>query len=55
MILAAGFSGDEPCCDPLCGSGTIAIEAALIAMRRAPGAGLLSKNGPGSLRGSGNT
>jgi len=39
MILAAGFSGDEPCCDPLCGSGTIAIEAALIAMRRAPGTG----------------
>src|SRR2546423_14766995 len=39
MILAAGFSGDEPCCDPLCGSGTIAIEAALIAMRRAPGIG----------------
>jgi putative N6-adenine-specific DNA methylase len=24
-------------CDPLCGSGTIAVEAALIAIRRAPG------------------
>jgi putative N6-adenine-specific DNA methylase len=37
LLLAAGFSPDEPLCDPLCGSGTIAIEAALIAMRRAPG------------------
>jgi putative N6-adenine-specific DNA methylase len=37
MLLATGFRGDEPVCDPLCGSGTIAIEAALIAMRRAPG------------------
>ena len=39
LLLAAGFRGDESFCDPLCGSGTIAIEAALIAMRRAPGAG----------------
>jgi len=39
LLLAAGFRGDEPLCDPLCGSGTIAIEAALIAMRRAPGTG----------------
>ena len=37
LLLGAGFLGDEPFCDPLCGSGTIAIEAALIAMRRAPG------------------
>ena len=37
LLLAAGFSGEEPLCDPLCGSGTIPIEAALIAMRRAPG------------------
>ena len=37
LLMAAGFSGDEPACDPLCGAGTIAIEAALIAMRRAPG------------------
>ena len=37
LLLAAGYSGAEPVCDPLCGSGTIAIEAALIAMRRAPG------------------
>ena len=37
LLLAAGFKGETPLCDPLCGSGTIAIEAALIAMRRAPG------------------
>ena len=37
LLLAAGFKGDAPLCDPLCGSGTIAIEAALIALRRAPG------------------
>jgi putative N6-adenine-specific DNA methylase len=37
LLLAAGWSGDTPLCDPLCGSGTIAIEAALLATRRAPG------------------
>jgi putative N6-adenine-specific DNA methylase len=37
LLLAARFSGEEPVCDPLCGSGTIAIEAALMALRRAPG------------------
>src|SRR5438045_4649521 len=37
LLLGAGYDGEEPICDPLCGSGTIAIEAALIAMRRAPG------------------
>ena len=37
LLLAAGFRGDEPLCDPLCGAGTIAIEAALIATARAPG------------------
>src|SRR5438552_6482368 len=37
LLLGAGFTGEEPLCDPLCGSGTIGIEAALIAMRRAPG------------------
>jgi 23S rRNA G2445 N2-methylase RlmL len=37
LLLAAGWSGETPLCDPLCGSGTIAIEAALLAMRRAPG------------------
>jgi putative N6-adenine-specific DNA methylase len=37
LLLAAGWRGETPLCDPLCGSGTIAIEAALIALRRAPG------------------
>lgn len=37
LLLAAGYSGSEPLCDPLCGSGTIAIEGALIAADRAPG------------------
>ena len=37
LLLAAGYTGEAPLCDPLCGSGTIAIEAALIALRRAPG------------------
>jgi putative N6-adenine-specific DNA methylase len=41
LLLAAGWSGECALCDPLCGSGTIAIEAALLAMRRAPG---LSRN-----------
>ena len=38
MVLASGWRGDRPLLDPLCGSGTIAIEAALLAQGRAPGA-----------------
>ena len=37
LLLAAGFDGAQPLIDPLCGSGTLALEAALIARRRAPG------------------
>ena len=37
LLLAAGYTGEEPLLDPLCGSGTIAIEAVWIARRRAPG------------------
>ncbi|MEP6690748.1 MAG: hypothetical protein ABJD07_06290 [Gemmatimonadaceae bacterium] len=37
-LLASGWDGVAPLVDPLCGSGTIAIEAALIARRIAPGA-----------------
>lgn len=37
LLLAAGWHGDTPLIDPLCGSGTIAIEAALFALRIAPG------------------
>jgi putative N6-adenine-specific DNA methylase len=39
ILLACGFDGDRPFLDPMCGSGTLAIEAALIAGRRAPGLG----------------
>jgi putative N6-adenine-specific DNA methylase len=37
MLLAAGYDGSAPLVDPLCGAGTIAIEAALLARRMAPG------------------
>lgn len=37
MLIASGWTGDMPLIDPLCGSGTIAIEAALLARRMAPG------------------
>lgn len=37
MILLTGWHGDVPLIDPMCGSGTIAIEAALIARGIAPG------------------
>jgi putative N6-adenine-specific DNA methylase len=37
MLLLAGYDGSAPLLDPMCGSGTIAIEAALIAARRSPG------------------
>jgi putative N6-adenine-specific DNA methylase len=37
MLLAANYNGTEPLLDPMCGSGTIPVEAALIARRRAPG------------------
>ena len=37
MVLLSRYRGRDPLCDPFCGSGTIAIEAALIAKNRAPG------------------
>jgi putative N6-adenine-specific DNA methylase len=39
IILATGWDGTTPFSDPLCGSGTLLVEAALIASRRAPGMG----------------
>ncbi len=39
MLLAAGWDPTVPLVDPMCGSGTIAIEAALLVAGRAPGAG----------------
>ncbi|HMG95754.1 MAG TPA: class I SAM-dependent RNA methyltransferase [Gemmatimonadaceae bacterium] len=38
MVLASGWRRGEPLLDPMCGSGTIPIEAALIARGIAPGA-----------------
>ncbi len=37
VVLLSRYRGKDPFCDPFCGSGTIAIEAALIAKNRAPG------------------
>jgi putative N6-adenine-specific DNA methylase len=37
MIAASGWQPDQPLYDPCCGSGTIAIEAAQIALNIAPG------------------
>src|SRR4029077_12322121 len=36
ILRAAKYTGEEPLLDPMCGSGTLAIEAGLIAVRRAP-------------------
>ena len=37
MCIRDSYRGRDPFCDPFCGSGTIPIEAALIAKNRAPG------------------
>lgn len=37
LLLASGWTPAEPLLDPLCGSGTIIIEAALMARQMAPG------------------
>lgn len=37
LLAAAKYEGEEPLVDPMCGSGTLLIEAAGIATRRAPG------------------
>ena len=37
MLLASGWDAATPMVDPMCGSGTIGIEAALLARRIAPG------------------
>jgi putative N6-adenine-specific DNA methylase len=36
MLLIAGYDGSRPMMDPMCGSGTFLIEAAMIASRMAP-------------------
>ncbi len=37
LIMAAGWDGNGHFINPMCGSGTLAIEAALIGLKRAPG------------------
>jgi len=37
ILLLAGYDGSEPLLDPMCGTGTFAVEAALIATRTPPG------------------
>lgn len=37
LLTLSDFSGDDPFCDPFCGSGTIVIEAARRALHIAPG------------------
>jgi putative N6-adenine-specific DNA methylase len=37
MLAATGWTGRTPLLDPMCGSGTLVIEAALLARRIAPG------------------
>lgn len=37
MLLLAGWNGQSDFCDPMCGSGTLLIEAAMIALNIPPG------------------
>lgn len=43
IVLLSGYTGEEPFCDPMCGSGTLLVEAALVASNTAPG---LMRGGP---------
>ena len=45
MLLAVGWDGSTPLVDPFCGSGTIAIEGALLARRIAPGLARADRSG----------
>jgi len=36
ILIMAGYDGTQAFMDPMCGSGTLAIEAAMIAVRKAP-------------------
>jgi putative N6-adenine-specific DNA methylase len=36
ILLLAGYDGTQPFLDPMCGSGTLAIEAAMLAVNKAP-------------------
>lgn len=50
LLLGAGWRGETPLADPMCGSGTIAIEGALIARNVAPGIarGFAAERWPGA-------
>jgi 23S rRNA (guanine2445-N2)-methyltransferase len=37
LVLSTGWNGDVPLVDPMCGSGSLPIEGAWIALRRPPG------------------
>ena len=37
LVMTTGWKGRTPLINPMCGSGTLAIEAALLALKRAPG------------------
>lgn len=37
VVMASGYDATQPLVNPMCGSGTLAIEAALLATGRAPG------------------
>ena len=37
ILMLTGYNGDQPLLDPMCGSGTFLVEAADIALNRAPG------------------
>lgn len=53
MILKTGWKGESNFVDPMCGSGTLLIEAAMIALNIAPGIhrkSSLSRNGSTSTR-----
>jgi len=39
IVLLAGWKGEEPLLDPMCGGGTLLVEAAAIALGAAPGTG----------------
>ena len=56
MLMGAGWRGDTPLVDPMCGSGTIPIEGAMIARRMAPGLGrsFAAERWPDSDRGTWN-
>ena len=37
LLMLGGVNLEGPICDPMCGSGTLLIEAAFLAQQRAPG------------------